>query len=298
MNKRLLAIMALCATVTCGATAIASLRQTQVRVSTNGRNTDVVADTLEQLKSENWSVRSEAFYQLIQIGLRAEWQGQTTQIPTALSRLFREHPEESEQLKTTLIEILATENSLIASPASQDATAGEPLNEDFFNYHGDLIAAVAALKDKRSVRGLLGSISSGNMATEGLAQLGPDALDAVIEKLNAEEPDIKQSATIVLTQMLEPDNLQRVNTPASRQKIKLALMKSAQDSSPDARISAVEGLARLAKLGDADVVPLIRRLASGDNYHTTRDGRPEGFYPVREAARRALKSMEENRDVR
>jgi DNA-binding ferritin-like protein len=206
-----------------------------------------IASLLTQMQSADWNSRNIAFYQLLNLAFGGEFNGRTGQIPAALSVLSKKHPTNADEINLTLIGLLETENNLIKEHKKQYKLTGETLTEDYTDYYGDLIGTVAGLKDSRSVAALVGAITTGNMATSGLAELAPYSLDAVAEKADSSDHAIRNSATITLSQMLEPAKINRLemDRPGTREKIKQILIKKARDVDYNVRLSAIDGLAKL-----------------------------------------------------
>ena len=251
---------------------------------------DEVTHIIQRFHDEKSEQRAEAFYQLIEKGLGRALAGQTYLIPQSLSRTFKHQPTQSDQIKVELIGLLERESSYLKAHFIEFQKTGKTLSHEYTNYHGDLIAAVAALQDVRAVNGLVEVITTGNLATQGLAMLGDNALDAVIEKLGEGDELVRNSATRVLKQMLEMNYENKVSLSSSAiEKLKAVFIKTVQDNNHYVRIAAVEGLTEIAKRGDTDVLPLIEQIALGDTYKIRRE--KEDAYPVREVAKKSLRSI-------
>jgi hypothetical protein len=138
--------------------------------------TSEAVQLVRQLHDVKQLRRSAAFYLLIEKGLGQALAGRTYLIPQALTQLFRGLPDKEDEIKAALVELLEKENALIQDQHTDFLATGKTLSHEYMNYYGDLIAAVAALKDPRATNGLLGAIATGNLATRGLAALGIDAL--------------------------------------------------------------------------------------------------------------------------
>jgi HEAT repeat protein len=244
-----------------------------------------VPELIRQLDDSDWKNRMDAFYRLIRLGHTDEMHGLTYALPSELTNLLKTVPEQSDEIKLALIKLLERENSFSKAHVKEYQRTGIPLGEGYGEYYGDLIGAVTSLKDMSSLSALLDSITTGNMVTSTLAELGAAALDPVIEKLNSDNLHVRQAATIVLTQMLE---LQKVSDPASRAKIKRAFIKAASDEDPYVRMSALDGF---AALGDKDVIPIVEKLAIEDPYEASAHGGEKGYYLVRKRAEEVLQRL-------
>jgi hypothetical protein len=255
-------------------------------------SSDEITQIIWQFHDANPEQRSAAFYLLVKKGLGRELSGRADLIPRALSQIFKSQPDRLDELKVALMELLERENSFVQEHFFEFQRTGKALSHNYMNYYGDLILAVAALRDARALNGLLGAITTGNMATRGLAVLGADALDSILGKLEDQDVNVKASAARVLMHMLKMSSTGQVKLDSlAKEKLKLALVRSARDENPDTRINAVEGLAELAKQGDPEALSLIEQIARSDTYEASVNGEKSGSYPVREAATRVLQSL-------
>lgn len=262
--------------------------QSETRINVKNEQ---LANLLKQMRAVDWNTRETAFYHLLDLAFGGEFNGQNWQIPTALARLSKKYPANADEINLTLIRLLETENNFIRKHEKKFEQTGETLTEEYTNYHGDLIGTVADLKDSRAVNALVGAINTGNMATNGLAEIAPYSLDAVAEKADSDDWSTRSSAVWTLSKMLEPANINRLETkiPGSQEKIKNLLIKKAKDADYNVRLSAINGL---AKLQDADAVKVLEEVSENDLYQSTKGGATS--YPVREAAKKHLSRMKQN----
>jgi hypothetical protein len=234
---------------------------------------------VNQFQSSDWHVRAEGFYRLLSVPLSANLDGRTWLIPRALATIFENDAVRKDQITVALIELLKKENAT-ALRGSQPR-----LTEEYTSYWGDVIAAVAALRDNRGLRPLLDVLQTGNIATKAVAQLGRNSIPRVLELSTNTDMVIRNAATRTLSQMLDPPNIDRVKDARSLSRIKGALIRASKDQEHDIRISAVEGL---AKFPDLDVTAVLKSIAEADPYRRPGDAGQPVAYPVREAAKRAL----------
>jgi HEAT repeat protein len=236
------------------------------------------------LQNPEWKVRSEAYYRIITLGSE-----DLSYIPRPLTQLLSICQDRADAIKISLIRLLERENLMV-----QDYhRTGRRFGEEYSNYYGDVISAVSSLKDKRAINALLGAISSGGMATRGLADLAPESLEPVLTKLNDNDPLVRSCALLVLEEMVARVNQDKLKDGFNRSKIKAAALKAATDEDPVVRKSAVSVL---AELGDADVMSVIEKLADHDPFFLA--GQAEGgkdLYIVRKAAREALAELRSKR---
>jgi hypothetical protein len=234
----------------------------------------------------SWEKRCDAFYGLLGYESAAKWDGRTYLIPQKLTSVFRTHPERENEIRLALIDLLSTENAKVEEQNREVKKTGKTLTEGYITYYGDLIAAVAGLNDPRAMNGLVGAITTGGMADRGLAQIGPAVLDPLMLQLQSRDVIIRAAAVRALTTLWQPEYRSRFSDDGSRQRIKAALLKSAADEDGGVRLAAVYGLALMP---DPDTIPVLKTLATSDPSRLQGQADEGGpFYPVRQAARRAL----------
>lgn len=139
---------------------------------------------------------------------------------------------------------------------------GGQLGEDYFNFHGDVIASVVALNDRRAIPALLGAIDTGGMVTGSLASFGDAALPGILQRVNDQDTVVRMGTINSLAEMLSKNptlfNANRIET----EQVKRALLSAAADNEePGVRMVAVGGLAALR---DPSVLSVIQKLAELD----------------------------------
>lgn len=246
-----------------------------------------IDDVLAGFRSADSQVRSRAFYTLMDSGTEGGFQGRTWMIQAVMKKVLLSNPSKADQIQTEIIRLLERENAVVdrSNSAFRNGSGKQPLGEEYVNYWGDLIAAVAALNDPRSIEGLVGAITSGGIAENALARMGDPAIDSVIAKLLHGDELARAAATRVLSKMLDPENMARVSGSSSRKKLQEAFVRAASDRNPFVRKAAAEGL---GKLRDSGTRQLLLGLARNDPYEASMHGGKKGVFPVREAARKAL----------
>ncbi len=230
-----------------------------------------IRSELALLESANWPERSHGFFELVHMGLGENLNGRSRLIPSALARLIDANPESAEAIRIGLIRLLEKENAF----ALRESTT-----EEYAAYRGDLVAAVAALHDPRALDALLGVIANGSLAVQGIAAIGPSALDRVIPLSTSPEVLVRNGATQVIARIAATAGSDPTVLPRATE----ALLARLKDPERFVRISAVRGLAGIP--GDR-VTNALRLTAQTDPFYLV-NSEGKTSYPVREEATKAL----------
>jgi HEAT repeat protein len=206
-----------------------------------------------RLESSSWSVRRDSFYSIVGLDPSLE------------------------RTSNRVMKLLVKENSFVAN--------GSKLSAEYVDYYADVIGTVASLDDPRSLNALLGCMTTGDMAIDGIARLGPVAVHPVLAKLASSNSDVRQAAASALSAMLDLPASVRFENPVLLNEIKRGLMRAVSDSDPYVRMTAIEGL---AKIGGSEVRAILQRLAAEDPYEASVHGGDKGIYPVRTQAQSLL----------
>ena len=245
--------------------------------------------------SDDWLTRRTAFLSLIGVSREQYDRGSIPNIGEFVRRnLAPLSGAAADRRKRLLIDLLERENLnvngkeiLRVGLGLRELPPADRLDEAYLNYYGDVIAAIAGLADRRSVRVLVDAMTTGEMARGTLISFGPTAVQPVADRIFDASEYVRSSAVFTLVQMLARSKA-IADDQTSRQIITAALTSAANDSSYLVRSRIVEGL---VQLGDPESISIVRQLAREDPYvyppeYVDRQGR----YPVREAAAAALKS--------
>jgi hypothetical protein len=182
---------------------------------------------------------------------------------------FQQHPASRLQM----IKLLERENH---------RTSLQRFDEEFSEYYASLIGAVSSLEDPRAVTALIGAITTGTMATDGLAILGDAALNAVEQVAKSSDASMRGAGLFTLTTMLRKHSAKL--REENRVRVKSRLLEALSDPKPELREAAINGM---FDLPDPDISAAIQRLALSD---TAKVVSATGVrFPVREAAQRWLK---------
>jgi hypothetical protein len=215
---------------------------------------------LTQLESRDYTVRSAAFYQIFSTATAG--MSDTASLGPRMQRLAgyaRAHPE----VQIALIKLLEREG--------RPDPAKDALPEDA--YIGDLIGSVAALRDPRAVKGLMGAITTGGMATGGLLDLGAAAVPSLLAKVHDPRAHFfARSAAADVLGVIATRSTLRADTGA----IRSALLDALGDTNQYVRSSAVHAL---GAFHGPDVRRAVERIAATDPAVSVRANRR--IFPVR-----------------
>jgi len=199
-------------------------------------------------------------------------------------QLLHAHPEQAERIKTALITALEK----LGEEYEAAMRANQQLDESFGEYSMALTDAVAALQDPRAVKGLL---SIGGI--EGVADICPVAVDAIIERSHAPElfwqgVSLHTNAFAVRTLglCLQRPAMMRAK-PEVASKIRRELLAHLDSPDSTVRIVAAEVLSPLR--ADPEVQAKLQAVATADP-HFGLDGATKDrvTFRVRETAAAAL----------
>jgi hypothetical protein len=225
---------------------------------------------LARLQSSDHSERRSGFYSLLS---SVDSSGSSLSYRARNERLAafaRQQPA----VGRGLIGLLEREN---AEPAAQ-------VSED--RYIGDLIAAVAALRDPNAVHALAGAINTGRLATEGLAILGDAAVPAVLTEAERLDYPTRVSALLTLSEMVTITPAPTISNE-NRGQIRSILLRALDDSNRFAREAGLDGLVAFP---DTVVRRAVARVAAQDPLVLHDGGKLR--YPVRERALTTLGKLD------
>lgn len=236
----------------------------------------------------SWENRRKAFYMLLGFESPEKWDGRTYLIPRELASVFRAHPEHADDLKLALIHLLDTENSEVKLQNKGSERDGRSLDEEYIDYYGDVIGAVAGLGDQRALDALMGAMGTGGMAANGLAAIGTPALDSLIKASENADPSVRLAAFRALTAMWRPEHRANFSDDISSEKLQAAFLKAVSDQNESVRSIGAIGLGLTPKPGARTIHALVTLAVSDPAVlpGEADDGGP--LYPVRRAASRSL----------
>jgi hypothetical protein len=162
-----------------------------------------------------------------------------------MGNLLRTHPQQAERIRTTLIAWLEKqgEDYVRLVQAGQSLSNVDPESWMF------LTDAVAGLRDPRAVKGLVLALGVGSI--EGLADICPSAVDAIIERIHQPDLDVggiasgdRRQAVTTLGWCLQRPAMMRAN-PGVLAKIRRELLADLSNPDSSIRGHAAEALSAL-----------------------------------------------------
>jgi HEAT repeat protein len=197
---------------------------------------------LNALKSDDWTVRMNAFYQL-----RKNTTGEATQ--AAILQLLERESQESMKQE-------AAANRLVWKP--QAGTEGEAHGE----YYGDLVQTVASLHTEKAARTLAAAAGGGKMIDDEMVRwpkaVTPLLLDQMLTSQSLQQRvNSSHRLAIVLT---NSESRKQLSAQQIRE-IMQGFEKMLGDEIPIMRITAISAY---ESLSDVSRIPALRQMAQDD----------------------------------
>jgi hypothetical protein len=220
--------------------------------------------------------------------LERPFEANTGNVKVGVTNLLRAHPERAERIKLALFEAVRDARATVAAFESR----GENFDENISEYLVNSITALVILRDARAIPALLSGPGSAGMNPDFLADLCPEAVDAVIEKLRAPvRLSERAAAFIVLRQCTTRQALMRAH-PDVLGKVRKALLAGLDDGDGNTRAEAAYALstfrndpevrAKLSRLGATDPHISVEKRVGKEGRHATRSGKsPAGSWSLR-----------------
>ena len=186
---------------------------------------------LARLEAADRSDRATAFYELIDLGTLPS-DNHNWPVQLAVRRILEKGPAAADTVTVALISLMNLE----------DETTARTGHGPGDSYAGDLIGAVAALRDRRALPSLLRHIANGRIADRGIAAIGDAAVPPVVGL--ATDPDVTKrlAAVITLGEMFQAQTLTAENRARARE----ALTRASKDASAAVRQAAAKILKDLS----------------------------------------------------
>lgn len=190
--------------------------------------------------------------------------------------------------RSALVTLLERENALlVASERPGERSVGERYGEGYSEYYAEVLGACAKFcprSQPRAVRALLGgAYNTDSPLAVDLARRHGSVVIAVMME-NLQRTDWNRAEYLQMMALAARES--RELTPKQRALTRQTALLHSGSNDAGSRVAVVS---MLAEVGTSEDLPLLDRLANQDPYHYRTAGRD--IYPVREAARRALRRV-------
>jgi hypothetical protein len=243
-----------------------------------------ISDVMSRMKSSDLKKRQAAFDELM--NLKAEDPGEPGKGGHANVAVFlQRHPNQADRVKLGLAQLLSSENDLFTNGAPRSRT------EEDGEYYETLITVVSSLDDERTIPPLVGAMTTGGIAQNGLLKYGDKALGPVLAQLKNPDGLVRASALGMSIELMEKNG-----DSVSRTRIRELIRSSLSDPESVVRSHAVGEIDCLEDR--QNFVPVLNEIAKTDpqklNGKALDGGDGDEFYPVRYDARRVLRDIRNN----
>ena len=247
-------------------------------------------DILTRMQNADLHTRITAFNDLIAYSSADSPHGTKPKGPSeTLNNFLIRHPESADQVKLTVIQLLAEENHSFIESKSPPPDSNA--NDDVGEYYAELVDTVSSLNDDRAIPALVGAMTTGGMAQRGVLKYGDKALSSVMEQLKSPDALVRASALGMAKGILE-----QKNDAASHALVISLIQSSLKDPGAVVRREAVQEIDCLDER--KDFIPVLEVIAKTDPDKLpgrALDGGDGGqFYPVRADARQTLRHIKNN----
>jgi hypothetical protein len=245
-------------------------------------------EILTRMKSTDLHTQKLAFDDLMN-QINFETSG-TRAKPEALNKYFSLHPEQADQVKLGLTQLLSQENYYFVESKNPPPDSHE--EDDIGEHYAELIDVVSSLEDDRAIPALVGAMTTGGIAQRGLMKYGDKALVPVLGQLKNRDALVRAAALGMGIALLE-----RQNDSASQARIRELIRSSLADPKPVVRTHSIREIGCLADR--QDFVPMLQQIAKTDPWKlpgkADDGGDGDEFYPVRSDARQILRDIQNNK---
>ena len=252
---------------------VATSIQGQATGNTAAKPPEATSVLLAELNKPDSSKRAVAYYRLIGAARRTEFELNAAALT---EKALLDRASDRSAISNALIALLEREQKVTFSAAEGS------LPEWYGDYIGDLIVSVGRLKSPSAVNALLGFITTGGGAIDGLIDIGPTALPPLLRVVDSSDVMVRSSAAIALGRMAT----RKAEIGLTAQQvtdIRAKLLAKLSDSQPNVRAGAIYGL---RAFNDGVVRSAVLQLQQ-DSYSV---GGAERRYPVRDAVKEWLRT--------
>lgn len=234
-----------------------------------------VSAILARMASSDRGARNSAFDDLIGVVTEVQQVGFDPDYSTFLGAFLARHPEHADRVKLGLIHLLEADNVDTTLPPGYSA-------EENSEYYAQAIGIVASLNDERAIPALVGAMTTGGMATEGLIKYGPKALGPVLSELNGSNSMVRVSAFMTAFKILRG-----TNDGASHVQMLSLIHTAITDADGPMRETALWAIELLATGDQGQFVPVLQEMAERDPFILT----SQTHYRLRDKAKKLLDKL-------
>jgi hypothetical protein len=208
---------------------------------------------LHEFRSPETDARRAAFYELLG--------GPVSNASYALEKALERNPGEQGLIGVALIDLLERENARLqlAPPIMTEADAA---------YHGDLVWAVASLRDPRAAPALAAALPTGRLAIDGLVALGEPSVSVIAERAKQYTHWLVGATAALALGEIAEQREKNALTPAGLARIRGELLDLLDHEDGRVRERAVRALVHF---GDEEVRQAVVRLWRTDPFCQPRD---------------------------
>lgn len=143
-------------------------------------------DEHSKLESADWRIRRESFYALLRTSAVG---GDVLENPGPAAAALRQR-----ERHLPILKLLAVENAFQREIRSEFVRTGKLAPNGYYDYFANLLRAVCAVDDPRTIPLLLPSIGSGSMVAETLARYGEKAAPSLLRILDGDNLEMPTGA--------------------------------------------------------------------------------------------------------
>ena len=214
-----------------------------------------VSAILVRMASSDRGTRNSAFDDLIGVITEGQQVGFDPEYSRFLDAFLARHPEQADRVKLGLINLLKADNVDTTPQPAEDTS------EDNSDHYAQAIEIVASLDDERAIPALIGAMTTGGMATEGLMKYGPKALRPVLSELNSSNSLVRVSAFMTAFKILKG-----TSDGASHVQMLSLIHTAITDADGLMRETALWAIENLATGDQGQFVPVLQEMAERDPF--------------------------------
>ena len=259
------------------AVAIPTAGQAQESATLDKRVTTILA----RMASRDLATREAAFGDILDVMMEGVQRNSNSGYSGVLASFFARHRDQADRVTLALIDLLKAENDTFI--VDEIPPGQGPYTNDDMEHYAQIIEVVASLKDERAIPALVGALTTGGIATEGVLQYGQEALGPLLSQVNSPNRFVRSSVVEVAVTILK-----KKNDAASRAQISAIVVAALKDPDYLVRFCAlgvIEGLDDWAQF-----VPALQEIAEHDP-HVIQEPGQDARYSLRIRAKELLQRI-------